>query len=184
MAEAGKSPIRGVLDGDIGFSNLTASDRGQQAQSDIDVAIAAERARAVVALASSSAPSAVQLGQIATTSPGSGSGGYHFDAETIAQRIKDWQQVLDDIVTDEVQLKAAMEKANPPSPDTPAKNNARDTQASLKAAIDQNMAMQQYAQAWIDTLRKANGTYAQTDHDTSKGLPNTGSATDGSALNK
>lgn len=183
MAEAGKSPIRGVLDGDIGPSDLTASDRGQQAQSDIDVAIAAERAQTVAALASSSAPSAVQPGQITTAAPGSGSG-YHFDAETIAQRIKDWKQVLDDIKTDQLGLEAAWQSANPPSPDRPAFDNVQATRTSIQAAIQQNRAMQQYAQEWIAALQKANGTYVETDHDTSKGLPNTGSATDGSALNQ
>jgi hypothetical protein len=80
-------------------------------------------------------------------------------------------------------LDAAKEKANPPSPDKPAVQNARRTRASIQAAIDQNQAMQQYAQAWLDALHKANGTYVEHDQDTRKGLSDTGNATDGSGLN-
>lgn len=119
--------------------------------------------------------------QAHTAASGSG-GGYHFDPETIAQRIRDWEQVLDDINADELELRGAQNKIVAPSPDKPAAENAKATALSIQAAIDHNDSMRKYAQSWLDALRKANGTYVETDQDTGKGLSSAESATDGHGL--
>jgi hypothetical protein len=113
--------------------------------------------------------------QIRTTT---GPGGYAFDPATIARRITDWEQVLDDIRNDETQLREAQRHANPPSADKPAARNAQDTRASIQAAIDQNTAMQRYVRQWIDALAKTGRTYAAHDQELSDG----GSGADGRRL--
>lgn len=123
----------------------------------------------------------VGAASVAPATPGSG-GGYQFDPETIAKRITDWEQVMDGIRSDQRALEYASEKANPPSGDTPAQQNAQATRNSITAAINQNLAMQQYAQAWLEALHKANGTYVEHDQDTGTGLSGSASATDGHGL--
>ncbi|MFD2419113.1 hypothetical protein [Amycolatopsis pigmentata] len=110
--------------------------------------------------------------------PNSGPGGYEFDPATIAHRITDWEQVLDDIRNDENQLRQAQRHANPPSADKPAVKNAQDMRASIQAAIDQNTAMQRYIRQWIDALHKAERTYVAHDQELIDG----GSAADGQGL--
>lgn len=168
--------LSGVLDGRV---DLTASDREKQAQTEIGTEIAVNRVLAATQ-AMFPTPGGAQPAQIAAAT--SGPGGYRFDPQTISDRIKDWQEVLDEIKKDEVELRAAWQSANPPSPDKPAAKNAQATRTSIQAAIDQNFAMQEYANKWIDTLRKANGTYVDHDHDISKGLQAGNSSTDGHGL--
>src|SRR2546426_496819 len=120
MAGDTGSHIRGVLDGDINASDVTASDRGQQVENEIDMQLAQQRIQAEMA---TQAPSlmqwAVQPGQVATAAPGGG-GGYQFDAEAIAARIHDWEQLLEDIRADESELMNAQYNLIPPSADKPA----------------------------------------------------------------
>lgn len=123
----------------------------------------------------------VGAASVAPATPGSG-GGYQFDPETIAKRITDWEQVIDGIKADEIQLRVAQTNVVPPSGDTPASANAKATFNSIQAAIDHNMSMRQYAQSWLDALHKANGTYVENDQDTGKGLSGAASATDGHGL--
>ncbi|WP_156960384.1 hypothetical protein [Amycolatopsis taiwanensis] len=179
--EVNQSRISGVLDGNIGGWGGSAADLVQQTQSAALARAAVERTRAHLKREAAAMQSATHPAPAQAT-PGSGSG-YHFDAETIAQRIKDWQKVLDDIRADRLQLEAAFQSSNPPSPDRPALKNAEATRNSIKAAMQHNQAMQQYALAWLDALHKANGTYVEHDEDTGKGLSSAGSATDGSKLN-
>ncbi|GLY64358.1 hypothetical protein [Amycolatopsis taiwanensis] len=179
--EVNQSRISGVLDGNIGGWGGSAADLVQQTQSAALARAAVERTRAHLKREAAAMQSATHPAPAQAT-PGSGSG-YHFDAETIAQRIKDWQKVVDDITRDRFELEGAIRFANPPSPDKPALQNAQKTRESIQAAIDQNIAMRQYAQAWLDALHKANGTYVEHDQDTGKGLSGAGSATDGSKLN-
>jgi hypothetical protein len=95
----------------------------------------------------------------------SGPGGYKFDAETIAAKIKEWEQVRDKIAEDGLKLRLAAERVGPPSDDDPARQQTMDTAKSISAAADHNIKMSQYAQSYIDSLRKANGTYVeQEDH--------------------
>ncbi|PKW00232.1 hypothetical protein ATK30_0324 [Amycolatopsis echigonensis] len=58
-----------------------------------------------------------------------------------------------------------MASAQPPSPDPPAVQQAQLAQASLQRCIDHNVSMQRQAYAYINALKKANGTYTQHDAD-------------------
>jgi hypothetical protein len=175
VAEEHKSHLRGVLDGDIGLPN-NPNNAGQETTGDRT----GDFHWSDPPTPSPTGPP--PPGKIGVAAPGTG-GGYHFDPETIAQRITDWEQVLDGIKADEVNLRAAWQSANPPSPDMPAAKNAGATRTSIQAAIDQNIEMQKYAQVWIDALQKANGTYIEHNQETSKGLQHVNSATDGHGLN-
>jgi hypothetical protein len=97
----------------------------------------------------------------------SGPGGYKFDAETIAAKITSWEQVRDAIRDDETKLRQAAQYATPPSGDQPAAQQVDATRNSINACADHNLKMQQYAQAYIDQLRKANGTYVQHEESAS-----------------
>lgn len=99
-----------------------------------------------------------------------GPGGYKFDAETIAAKITQWEQIRDDIAKDGIGLEHASQALKPPSPDQPATEQSRATSLSIGAAAGHNFKMRQYAQAFIDALRKANGTYVQHDENVSSGL--------------
>jgi hypothetical protein len=177
--EHSRSHLRGVLDGDLSTSNITAAERRKQTQSDIDIQIATQHALNAAAILTHQPTSPHPI----TTATSPSGNGYQFDTETITKRITDWHHVLNDIKADEVELRLAQNNVIPPSPDKPAADNAKATLASIQAAIDQNFAMQQYAQAWLDALHKANGTYVEHDQDTRKRLSDTRSATDGSGLN-
>lgn len=190
MVEEAKSQLSGVLDGDMEPSGIPLSERGQHAQSAIEDQLAEDRVQAEMA-ANAPPPNPFApwvatpsgAGQVTTAAPGTG-GGYHFDPQQIAAMIPKWQQELDAIKEDRDELEAARRKANPPSADTPASQNAKATRDSIQAAIDQNMLMQQYAEAWIKALSKANGTYVEHDQQTGDDLNNVGSAMDGHNLNK
>ena len=182
MAGDTGSHIRGVLDGDL--ADVTTPNRSRQAQDEIDAQIAQHQTQAAAA---TQAPAlmqwAVQPGQIATAgAPGAG-GGYQFNPATIAASISQWKQVLAEIESDSYELQRAMQKVNPPSEDTPARENADAIRKSIRAAIDQNKSMQEYAKAWLTALQKANGTYVEIDETTSKSLSGDSSATDGHGLN-
>lgn len=169
--------LSGVLDGRV---DLTASDREKQAQTEIGTEIAVNRVLAATQ-AMFPTPGGAQPAQIAAAT--SGPGGYRFDPQTISDRIKDWQEVLDDIANDNYVLERAREALAPPSGDKPAARNVEATSNSIQAAINQNAAMQQYAQAWIDALSKANGTYTGHERETAINLNTGASATDGHNLN-
>ncbi|TVT62858.1 hypothetical protein FNH05_00310 [Amycolatopsis rhizosphaerae] len=176
MAGEGSSQIQGVLDGHVDPSTVAPPSAAEQA---IDTQIAIDRLNAEIQTQSVGlAPTGAQ--QVATATPGSG--GYHFSPEKIADLITEWEKLRDVLRDDERNLKDAALKAWPPSPDHPATRNAEATRKSIVAAIDQNQAMQQYCQAYVYALRKANGTYVQQDEDTGKGLNSGAPKTDGSAL--
>ncbi|WP_037322893.1 flagellar protein FliT [Amycolatopsis thermoflava] len=106
-----------------------------------------------------------------------GGAGYRFDPDQIAELIPKWEELRDGIDDDQEQLRAALRLATPPSADPPAANNAQQIRASIQAAIEHNASLRSYAQAWVDTLRKANGTYQAQDEETRRGLqgaPDTG----------
>jgi hypothetical protein len=111
-----------------------------------------------------------------TTMHGTGPGGYRFDAETVKSKITQWEQLLDDLQNDVVALQQAMQNAVPPSADKPAAQQVEATRTSIKAAIDHNAKMRDYATAYIIALKKANGTYSQHDADVATAIkaPTTG----------
>ncbi|MFD4194495.1 hypothetical protein [Amycolatopsis thermoflava] len=111
-----------------------------------------------------------------------GGAGYRFDPDQIAELIPKWEELRDGIYQDYVQLQTAWSDATAPSPDQPAVQNANQTRASIQVAIAHNSAMYGYAQAWIDQLRKANGTYVEQDQRTGRGLYGNSGNTDGHGL--
>ena len=106
-----------------------------------------------------------------TMNGGGGSGGgYRFDAETIKSKITQWEQLLDELIRDGLKLQALPDQLVAPSADKPAVNQLEASRRSLNAARDHNSRMQQYAQAYIDALKKANGTYVQHDQHVASGI--------------
>lgn len=178
MAGDTGSHIRGVLDGDL--ADVTTPNR--EAQREVIEQIYQHVAQTQAAAHPSiwSAPDQPP-GPAPTSAPGTG-GGYQFDPGTISTQLKQWEQLLKDIRTDQLRLRDAWGAVEAPSGDTPAAKNADAIRDSIQAAIDQNRSMQQYAETWIDALSKANGTYVERDQKISEGLPGTDSATDGHAL--
>ncbi|WP_158880629.1 hypothetical protein [Amycolatopsis anabasis] len=108
-----------------------------------------------------------------------GSVGYKFDPETTAKKITEWEQLRSAIESDALKLQTAANVVKPPSGDMPAHQQVEATRSSILAALDHNRKMWQYAQAYIDALRKSNGTYTQREEDVAGGLYGTSSGADG-----
>ncbi|MDQ0378999.1 hypothetical protein [Amycolatopsis thermophila] len=111
-----------------------------------------------------------------------GGAGYRFDPEQIEALIPKWEELRDGLDDDQLQLQMAAQVTAAPSADAPAQNNARQISASIRAAIEHNANLRNYAQLWIDTLRKANGTYREQDDTALKGLYGAPDTPDGSGL--
>ncbi|SDX00353.1 hypothetical protein SAMN05421504_10223 [Amycolatopsis xylanica] len=94
---------------------------------------------------------------------GSGPGGYKFDDEVIAKKITEWEKLRDDLGDDNNKLSVARDSIRPPSPDQPAAEQAEATKKSIGAAMIHNAKMQDYAQAYIISLKKASGKYVEQD---------------------
>jgi hypothetical protein len=154
--------------------NIPPSERGTTATTDIDEATRKAREVERKRVADGPPPWWDIFGlQPAPTGGGSGAqgpGGYKFDAETIAAKITEWEQVRDDIAKDGARLNQAIQGLQAPSPDQPATDQTQATRMSISAAVEHNAKMQQYAQAYIDSLRKANGTYVENEENISGGL--------------
>jgi hypothetical protein len=94
-------------------------------------------------------------------------GGYTFDAETIAAKIREFEALKEQIERLGRDLQNAGNAATPPSFDQPAVAQAEAAKTSIGTkAVEHNMALQQYAQSLLDGLHKANGTYVTRDEDT------------------
>lgn len=171
MGTAGDDFLRGLLGGNQPLTATatkpTVSERKAQASTEID-----EEARK----ARDAERERVQdgpwnpFGTGHTTVVNNGGGGYAFDPEVIAQKITQWEQLLDDLRVDGRELEAAAAAVRRPSDDQPAFEQADATKLSIDAAVDHNVRMQQYAKAYIDALRKANGTYVQHDEEVAEGF--------------
>ncbi|MEU0509388.1 hypothetical protein [Amycolatopsis sp. NPDC006125] len=111
-----------------------------------------------------------------------GGAGYRFDPDQIAELIPKWEELRDGLDDDQARLNVAGLQASAPSADQPAQANALRISASIRAAIEHNASLRRYAQAWIDTLKKANGSYQEQDDETRRGLNRTTGAADGSGL--
>ncbi|GAB3565761.1 hypothetical protein GCM10027445_11550 [Amycolatopsis endophytica] len=111
-----------------------------------------------------------------------GGAGYSFDPDQIAALIPKWEEFRDNIRDDYLKLQEAAAQVIAPSPDQPAIQNATQTLASVQAAIEHNRAMLNYAQSWIDNLKKANGTYTQQDQEATRGLYGNSGDTSGHGL--
>jgi hypothetical protein len=171
MGTAGDDFLRGLLGGNQPLTATatkpTASERKAQANTEID-----EEARK----AREAEHERVQdgpwnpFGTGHTTVVNNGGGGYAFDPEVIATKITQWEQLLDDLRADGRELRSAAGAVRPPSGDQPAHEQVEATTHSINAAWAHNLRMQQYAQAYIDALQKANGTYVQRDEEVAEGL--------------
>ncbi|NIH87017.1 hypothetical protein [Amycolatopsis granulosa] len=111
-----------------------------------------------------------------------GGAGYHFDPDQIAELIPKWEELVNDLDSDFIALRLALQSANPPSADEPAAANAQAIRASLETATLHNRQMRQYADEWIRTLRKANGTYGNQEDRTGRGLHDSRADTSGNGL--
>jgi hypothetical protein len=155
--------------------SVPASQRGDQAQADIDAETRRVRDQEMQRV-ENGPPSIWESispfgpSQAGSGGGGSGPGGYKFDAETIAAKIKEWEQIHDAIAKDGNNLRRAAQAVAPPSGDQPAQQQADATENSISACVVHNVKMQQYAQTYIDQLRKANGTYVQHEESASDGL--------------
>jgi len=149
---------------------MPEGDRGRQAQAEIQAAIGASQGPAQIGPMVGAGLSTV------------GVGGYQFDPEQIAALIPKWEALKDDIDADLIALQTAAQHVSPPSPDQPAIVNATATAKSIGAAIEHNLELRRYAQAWIDKLHQANGTYVREDEEVRTGLNSGSSPTDGHGL--
>ena len=153
---------------------VPASQRGDQAQADIDAETRRVRDQEMQRVENGPPSFWQSISPFGPSQAGgggaSGPGGYKFDAETIAAKITQWEQVRDAIRDDGNNLQRAALAVTPPSGDQPAQQQADATRKSINACADHNVKMQQYAQTYIDQLRKANGTYVQHEESASSGL--------------
>ena len=106
-------------------------------------------------------------------------GAYKFDAETIKSKIAEWEQFLADLRKDHAVLRAIPDGIQAPSADQPAVQQVAATIRSVNAAREHNERMQKYAQAYVDALHKANGTYSEHETDVATGIYGNDSATNG-----
>lgn len=91
-------------------------------------------------------------------------GGYTFDADAMADRIRQLEDVRNRIGDNNQVLSGAASMVAPPSPDGPARTQAKATAMSISLAIAHNEAMREYVQAYLDRLNEAAGRYvAQED---------------------
>lgn len=107
------------------------------------------------------------VGDLADRAGASAGSGYKFDAEQIAQKIRQFEDLRDKMRAKREELRDAAWNVAPPSGDRPAEAQARATKNSIAKAEEHNRSMQDYAQAYVDALRKANGTYVAREDDTS-----------------
>ena len=115
------------------------------------------------------------------TMDSAGPGGYRFEPETVAALISRREDVLHGLRSDQKVQEAALGSAQPPAPDPPAVQQARLAQASLQRMIDYNVSVRGQAYAYVNALKKANGTYIRHDADVADALGkvNPGSPTPG-----
>jgi hypothetical protein len=157
--------------------DVPRSERSTTATTDIDAATEQARETERKRVEAGMPPWWDIFGDTSATTGGGGAqgpGGYKFDAETIAAKITQWEQVLLDLQKDGVSLQDAAQVVDAPSHDKPAKVQVEATRSSINAAVNHNDEMQQYALAYIRALQKANGTYTQHDQSVSDNLPDTG----------
>lgn len=88
-----------------------------------------------------------------------GGGGYALSPDELAVKIRKWEDIAERIARLERRFRNALEHANPPSDDPPARAHAEALRASIKAAWDHNMANARYARGLVDAMKRAHGGY-------------------------
>ncbi|QWF81800.1 hypothetical protein [Amycolatopsis sp. CA-230715] len=184
MATAGEDFLRGILgpgDSERAVGTHTAApatrppqEPGEQrhSQAETEVEKAAEEARNDE-MSRVATDGTVTLESVFGTRGTPPNGGYHFDPEVTAKKITEWEQIRDAIEEDRWKLQNNAEALLPPSADQPASEQVRAAKQSILAAVDHNKKMLEYAQAYIDALRKSNGTYVAHEETTIKDLHKT-----------
>ncbi|WP_410655646.1 hypothetical protein [Amycolatopsis sp. lyj-112] len=151
---------------------MGAPDHGRATQAEQEIAQQVKTARADTDLRANlkeppPPPSVIdKLGMGFGAAP-TGGAGYRIDPEALAAQIRTFEDIRDRSRAAHVDLMGAARNATPPSNDPPAVANAAKVRDSLAAAAANNLAILEYAQGLIDSLRKANGTYKQHDEETS-----------------
>ncbi|MBN6035379.1 hypothetical protein [Amycolatopsis sp. 195334CR] len=92
--------------------------------------------------------------------------GYTFDADALADRIRQLEDILGRVDDNNQMLSLAASTVVPPSQDGPAGAQAKATVMSIALAISHNKAMRDYAQAYLDQLCKAAGCYVAQEDET------------------
>ncbi|GAB2741605.1 hypothetical protein GCM10027199_10150 [Amycolatopsis magusensis] len=90
-------------------------------------------------------------------------GGYTFDADAMAARIRELEALRDRIRDQSHVLRRAMEAVQPPADDDAAKGQAKATALSIEAAVRHNRAMDDYATSYLAVLQAASGAYVNKD---------------------
>lgn len=109
---------------------------------------------------------------------GSVGGGYRFDEEAIAQKIREFEDLRDRINAKHLDLSQAYAAVSPPSADPPAVAQADATRESITRAIAHNSAMWEYARSFIAALKKASGTYEAHEEDVAETVEDSGGEDD------
>ncbi|QFU85441.1 hypothetical protein [Amycolatopsis sp. YIM 10] len=92
-------------------------------------------------------------------------GGYTFDADAMADRIRQLEDVRNRI-RDQHQVLGKRSWIEPPSNDDPAKAQVKATLVSIAIAAGHNLAMYQYADAYLGKLYEAAGRYGAQEEST------------------
>lgn len=101
----------------------------------------------------------------AYVSGGGGAGG-KFEISSLAELdalIGQWESLVEQMDLSRDKLSGALQFVQPPADDAPSRSEASATQDSINAAIDHNMSMRDYAQAYVDKLKAARADYAGTE---------------------
>ncbi len=175
MTSAGDAYLRGVLDeGEYPHDerpvNVTgggsAPGAAPQATTEIEEEIEEERAEERERFAEHREGGGGSWVDGVARAAATAGGGYSFDAETIATKIREFEDLRDRIAEKYNELILAAEGCVPPSHDSPGTSQAKATRESIIEAAKHNRSMRDYAQAYVDALRKANGTYVEKEEDT------------------
>ncbi|GAA1971496.1 hypothetical protein [Amycolatopsis minnesotensis] len=184
MATAGEDFLRGILgpaERAVGTntaapgarsSQVPGEQRHSEAETEVEKAVEEARNEEMSRVADGGT---VSLQSVFGTGGPSGAqgGGYHFAPEVTAKKIIEWEQIRDAINEDRWKLQNNAESLLPPSSDQPAADQVRAAKQSILAAVDHNGKMVEYAQAYIDALRKSNGTYIAHEETTISDLHKT-----------
>ncbi|MFI6026303.1 hypothetical protein [Amycolatopsis magusensis] len=97
-------------------------------------------------------------------------GGYTFDADAVADRIRELEDLGERIREQNQVLSNAASAIFPPSPDEPARRQAQAAAESIVRAVAHNEAMHAYAEAYLGRLAKAAGRYTAQEGETAGAL--------------
>ncbi|GAA4414277.1 hypothetical protein ACFQV2_02170 [Actinokineospora soli] len=103
----------------------------------------------------------------AYVSGGGGAGG-KFEISSLAELdalIGQWESLVEQMDISRQKLQQASRHVQPPANDMPSRSEAKATLESITAAIDHNVSMRNYADAYVKKLKAARTDYAGTESD-------------------